>query len=105
MVASNNLAGVWPLRDSRRVAFPELNHADFIDASEALKDHSVPDKGCTLGFGSLRLVWACLGVCLVNGLAGIKAACMGHLEPVTGLAQSWCGGSFSFESVELRRIN
>ena len=75
MVTSNNLAGVWPLRDSRRVAFPELNHADFIDASEALKDHSVPDKGCTLGCDPLRLVWACLSVCLVDDLAGVKVAC------------------------------
>ena len=86
MIASNNLAGVWPLRDGRRVAFSELNHAGFIDASEALKDHSITDKGCTLSFGSLRLVWACLSVCLVDDLAGVKAACMGHLEPVTGLA-------------------
>jgi hypothetical protein len=31
-------------------------------------------------------VWACLSVCLVDDLAGIKAACMSHLEPVTGLA-------------------
>ncbi len=74
------------VRDDRRVAFSKLNHGGLIDASEALKDHSVPDKGCTLSFGSLRLVWACLGVCLVDDLAGVKAACMSHLEPVTGLA-------------------
>ena len=74
------------VRDGRRVAFSELNHTGLIDASEALKDHSVTDKGLTLGFGPLRLVWACLSVCLVNDLAGVKAACMSHLEPVTGLA-------------------
>jgi hypothetical protein len=38
-------------------------------------------------------------------LAGVKAAYMSHLELVTGFTQSWCGGSFSFERVELRRIN
>jgi hypothetical protein len=47
VITSNNLAGIWPLRDRRRVAFPELNHAGLIDASEALKDHSVTDKGFT----------------------------------------------------------
>ena len=66
MIASNNLAGIRSLSDRRRVAFSELNHADFIDASEALKDHSITDKGCALSFGSLRLVWACLSVCLVR---------------------------------------
>jgi hypothetical protein len=86
VIASNNLAGIWPLRDRRRIAFSEQYHTGLIDASEALKDHSVTDKGCALSFGSLRLVWACLSVCLVDGLADIKAACMGHLEPVTGLA-------------------
>ena len=42
--------------------------------------------GLTLGFGPLRLVWTCLSMCLVDDLAGVKAAYMSHLELVTGLA-------------------
>jgi hypothetical protein len=75
VIASNNLAGIWPLRDRRCVAFSKLNHTCLIYASKALKDQPITDKGLTLRLGPLRLVWACLSMCLVDDLADVKAAC------------------------------
>ena len=57
MVASNNLAGVWPLRDGWRVAFTQFSEAGLIEAAKAFKDHSVSDKGITLSFGSMDPNW------------------------------------------------
>ena len=59
MITGNNLAGVWAFGDGWRIAFPELYHAGLIEASKALKDHSVTDKGCALGFGSTGPTWSC----------------------------------------------
>ena len=56
MITGDDLAGVWSFRDRRRIAFSELNHADFIDASEALKDHSITGKGFTC---ALALLGSC----------------------------------------------
>ena len=53
MITSNNLIGIWSLRDGRRVSFSPLNHAELIYVSEALEDHSVTDKGRTLGCNPL----------------------------------------------------
>jgi hypothetical protein len=47
VIASNNLAGIRSLSDRRRVAFSKQYHTGLIYAFEALKDHSVTDKGFT----------------------------------------------------------
>ena len=65
-------------RYSGRVAFSELNHANFSHTFKVLKDHSITNKELRLQIGPVRFMLDCNGLRLVYGLAVVITANIGH---------------------------
>ena len=50
-------------------------------------------------------MWACESIRLVDYSSQVLAITLGHLQPVARFPQSRRGGSFSFECVQLGRVD